>query len=148
MPSLSSRPPQSKAEFSPPKSQPLPAHVAVIDDDKGCRDGIAGMIRKLGCKCDAYESVKPFLHAHGLRKVDCIILDVAMPDIDGLTVEKGLRETNYTGPIIFCSGYPEEEIREATDTKKREFYFLRKPVTSATLVEALQRVVKAGKQKR
>jgi two-component system, LuxR family, response regulator FixJ len=131
----------SDSPASPPL--PLPRHVAVVDDHEGSRRGLAAMIERLGCKCEAYDSIRSFLQAHALRRVDCIVLDVAMPEIDGLTAQKGLRETNYAGPIVFCSGHPEEEIREAAMTNGAA-YFLRKPVQKKALVRALECAASAG----
>lgn len=122
---------------SPPGKIPLPRRIAIVDDDAGSRRGLTAILQDLGCTCEAYESVRAFLHAHALHRVDCILLDVAMPEIDGLTAQKALRETNYSGPIIFCSGYAEDEIREAA-MKHGAAHFLRKPVRRATLLTALQ----------
>jgi CheY-like chemotaxis protein len=125
----------------------LPVHVALVDDDAGSRRGLSAMLASLGCKCETYESVRSFLHSHAMRRVDCIILDIAMPEIDGLTAEKGLRQTNYTGPIIFCTGYAEEEIREGA-TAPSAAHFLRKPVTKAALLKVLQAAAKSAHKKK
>lgn len=108
-----------------------------MDDDAGSRRALELLLKALGCECEPFESVRAFLHAHAMRRADCIILDFAMPEIDGLTAQKALRQTNYNGPIIFCSGYAEEEIREQA-LNLGAVQFLRKPVRKPELLQALQ----------
>ncbi len=144
MPFTSSR--DAQPDTSVPTPPKLPKLIAIVDDHEGSRVGLAAMIQSLGCKVEAFESVRAFFHSHAMRRVDCIILDVAMPDIDGLTAQKGLLQTNYNGPIIFCSGYDEDEIRESAAANGAA-YFLRKPLRKADLIRALQAAVEKSEPK-
>jgi FixJ family two-component response regulator len=129
-----------------PLNSSLPEHIAIIDDDRRCLAGIASILRWEGCKCETYESVRSFLDAHAIRRVDCIILDIAMPEINGLAAEKCFRQTNYIGPIVFCSGYPEAEI-EDTIPEDAGTGYLQKPVTRESLIRVLQSTAKVAADK-
>lgn len=119
-----------------------PVVIAVVDDDEGCRGLLALLLQRMGYLCETYDSVRSLVNAHALRRIRCIILDYAMPEIDGLTAQKGIRKTNYTGPIIFCSGYDDQEIQDAA-LGAGAAYYLRKPLTKQSLIKALETVALA-----
>ncbi len=126
--------PTSSAPFEKTRKRPL---IVVVDDDASSREVLAAILCKLGYLCELYDSVRTFIQSQALHRADCIILDYAMPEIDGLVAQKCISKTNYAGPIIFCSGYAESEIRSAAEAHGAAF-FLRKPFTKQQLVKALQ----------
>lgn len=121
----------------------LPRLIAVIDDDERSRRGLDLILRSLGCRCEMFDSVRSFLASHAIRRVDCIVLDYAMPEIDGVSAHKALKHTNYTGPFVFCSGYDEEELREF-GLRDEHIHFLRKPVKKAALRDVLRAAAAAA----
>src|SRR4029434_5299144 len=82
-----------------------PAHIHVVDDDASVR---AAMVRLLGAEdyaVSAFHSAESFLAQHDPDAHGCIILDVAMPGLDGLALQQALFERGNRMPVIFLTGH-------------------------------------------
>jgi len=78
-----------------------------------------------------------FINSWAIARIDCLLLDISMPDVNGFALQNCLRNTNYQFPIIFCSG------QDALGDKERALangavYFLQKPVRSEELITAVR----------
>lgn len=95
------------------------------------------MVRRLGYQCETFTSVEAFVHAKGVYRAQCLLLDIGLPTIDGLKAYHGLRQTNFRAPIVFCTGHPKEELPPDAMADEVAFY-LQKPVRSETLAVVLR----------
>ena len=87
--------------------------VAVVDDDVSFRDAIAGLIRSYGFHVEAFDSATGFLKANGASRADCLVLDMSMPDMTGLALQKRLAKEERRLPIIYMSAHADPQMRAA-----------------------------------
>lgn len=112
-------------------------HVAVVDDHEPFRVGTCRLLERRGFASSGFGSVAEFIGSGEVTRIDCLILDVGMPEIDGFALFDCLRETNYQFPIIFCSGQDRNEKMEQA-LSRDGVSFLQKPVQADTLAEAVR----------
>src|SRR5208282_6948020 len=93
---------------SPTRSHPLPpsdALIAVVDDDPSVRESLESLIRSAGLRVEAFASAQEFL-ARPLGDVpSCLVLDLQLPGLSGLDLQKQLAEVNLEIPIVFITGH-------------------------------------------
>jgi len=85
--------------------------IAVVDDDVSLREALTGLLSAYGYNIDAYSSGHDLLASELLREYALFILDVQMPDIDGLQVQEQILEAGVDAPIIFLTSDQDPEIR-------------------------------------
>jgi len=119
-----------------PDEAPL---VTIVDDDASVRQSTRRLIRSFGYRAEAFASGEEFLASASAARTGCLVLDVRMPDMDGLEVQRRLAERGVRISIAFLTGQAsDDEERRARSAGAVEF--LRKPVGKATLLQALQKV--------
>jgi len=129
--------------MSTPRKQNNPARIAVIDDHASFRAAVCRTLASHGYVAEEHESVTSFIAAGGIVRVDCLVLDVKMPGIGGLSLQDCLQRTNYPLPVIFCSGVEDEAIRREA-LAKGAISFLRKPIEPSALFRALKTALSRG----
>jgi FixJ family two-component response regulator len=117
-----------------------PPLVAVIDDDASVRTSTCRLIRSFGYRAEAFTGGTDFLGSPSAARTACLVLDVRMPGMDGLEVQRRIVSRDLHVPIIFVSGLAsEDEERRARSAGAIEF--LRKPIAAETLRKALRTVL-------
>src|SRR5215472_8905644 len=81
------------------------ALVYVVDDDVSAREGVAGLIRSAGLKTRTFASGQEFLATPLPKTPSCLVLDVNLPGLSGLDVQKELIKSGAQIPIIFLTGH-------------------------------------------
>ncbi len=112
--------------------------IAIVDDDAPVRKSTARLIRSFGYRAEAYASGADFLASPHLTTTLCLLLDIRMPDMDGLEVQRRLTADGHRIPVLFISG------RASADEERRARAvgdFLRKPVAPALLRQRLRTVL-------
>jgi len=113
--------------------------VAIVDDDASVRQSTRRLIRSFGYRAEAFASGEEFLASASAARTACLVLDVRMPEMDGLEVQRRLAERGVQIPIVFLTGRAsDEEERRARSAGAVDF--LCKPVGRATLLQVLQGV--------
>src|SRR5262245_41856114 len=116
--------------------------VAIVDDDVSVRQSARRLIRSFGFHAEAFGSGAEFLASEYLAQAAVLVLDVRMPGMDGLEVQRRLAERGVRIPIVFLTGRAsDEEERRARNGGAVEF--LRKPVSKETLLRVLRKVFDA-----
>ena len=111
-------------------------HVYLVDDDEAIRRSASFMLKTSGFIVSAFASGTDFLKAaHGLG-VGCVLLDVRMPDIDGLAVQAELKARGIALPVIVMTGHGDVTVAVAA-MKAGAVDFLEKPFEKAELLAAL-----------
>jgi FixJ family two-component response regulator len=124
-----------------------PPLVAIVDDDASMRQSSCRLVRSFGYRAEAFASGDEFLRSPRLAEAACLLLDVRMPGVDGLEVQRLLAERGADIPIVFLTG-------RATDDEERRARaagavdFLRKPVRSDALLQAFRRALQAPRRVR
>ena len=111
--------------------------VFIIDDDQGVLEALSSFLRGAGYKIKAYSSPQAFLDEHDPSMPGCAVLDLAMPRVNGLSVQQELVIRGVERPIIFLSGRGTvPEIVEAM--KAGAVDFLPKPFKDDELLGAIK----------
>jgi len=132
----------ASAEEGQPTGEP--ALVAIVDDDSSVRKSTRRLIRSFGYRAEAFASGDEFLGSPFAARTGCLVLDVRMPETDGLEVQRRVLGRNLHIPVVFISGRAsEDEERRARSAGAVDF--LRKPLATATLLEVLRMVLPEGK---
>jgi FixJ family two-component response regulator len=118
------------------------ATIFVVDDDMSIRDSIRRLVSSLGYPAHAYAGAEEFIaglrpHIHG-----CVILDVELPDLNGLEVQARLAELGLQLPIIFLTGRGDIPT-SVRAMKAGAMEFLTKPFRSEQLAEAIRAALDA-----
>src|SRR6188508_1600114 len=107
--------------------------VYVVDDDEAVRDSLAMLLRASGYKPRAFDSPLDFLADYRRQGPDCLVLDVRMPQMDGLEVQRRLVARGLRIPVIFVSGHG--DIPMAMEAVRRgALDFLVKPYDDQALL--------------
>jgi FixJ family two-component response regulator len=114
--------------------------VSIVDDDIWARIGIGEFVESLGYRASAFESGRDFLQSDCAGNSACVIVDVQMPDMSGLELQRQLRVLGHFMPIIFITAFPSEAYR-AQALKVGAMGFLSKPVDERSLIECLSRAI-------
>ena len=86
-------------------------HLIVIDDDEPFRNGLKNLIRALGYSVDTFGSARAFLESNSVRSASCLIVDVQMPGMSGIELQKHLSVAGDRTPMIFVTALPNEGTR-------------------------------------
>lgn len=110
--------------------------VHVVDDDDAIRRAVIFMLRTSGHEVRSYDSGVAFLKEVGSVAPGCILLDVRMPGLDGLEVQRILAERGVTMPVVVLTGHGDVPIAVRA-LKAGAVEFLEKPFERALLLNAL-----------
>ena len=118
--------------------------VLIVDDDVSVRRSTARLLRSSGMRAESFASAQQLLDSENTIKANCLIVDVRMPDIDGLQLMRCLRANNQRIPVIFFTG---EAAQEDEDWALRAgaLAFLRKPVAKGALLRLVQMALESAK---
>lgn len=116
--------------------------VAVVDDDLSVRTALARLLRANSFEAETYGSARAFLDSLSVRKPECLILDVQMPDGNGLDLKHELNRSGIEIPTIMITAYAEPRL-EARAASAGATTILIKPLNDKTLIESINRA--AGK---
>jgi FixJ family two-component response regulator len=122
-----------------PEQAPL---VAIVDDDASVRQSTDRLIRSFGYRTEVFGSGQEFLSSGAAQRASCLVLDVRMPGMDGLDIQRSLAERGARTPIVFVTGQASDE-EEHCARSAGAVDFLRKPVPQASLRQAIESAVRA-----
>lgn len=116
----------------------LKGHVFIVDDDDEVRLSLADLLRYLGYGVSDFDSAESFLQQAQRCSPAVIVLDMRMPHMTGLDLQKALLEQDWPVPIIYMSG--ESQSQEIIDAMKfGAIDFLWKPITHTQLVQVIDK---------
>lgn len=110
--------------------------VCVVDDDFSIRDSTQRLIRSFGFTAEAFASAEEFESAGYLEETACLILDVQMPGISGIELQRQLASRGREIPIIFITAYEDDVVR-AQAIREGAVAFLIKPFSEEVLLDAI-----------
>jgi two-component system response regulator FixJ len=111
--------------------------VHLVDDDEAVRRSAGFMLKTAGFRVQSYDSGVALLKDVRTLESGCILLDIRMPEMDGLEVQRALREAGCMLPVIIMTGHGDVPIAVQA-MKAGALEFLEKPFEKASLVAALQ----------
>ena len=111
--------------------------ISVVDDDESIRDSTKKLLRSAGYRVSTGASAELFLGSGDLPATNCIVLDVRMPGMDGLELQRKLKESHTGVPIVFLTAHDDARNRRlAMDNGAVDF--LCKPFEANSLVNAVE----------
>ncbi len=111
--------------------------ISVVDDDHSVRESLHGLLRSVGFSVQVFASAEEFLYSDHLNMTDCLILDVRMPGITGIELQRQLRARGCQIPIIFISAHADDETRNQA-LSNGAVAFLIKPLNEEMVLTALK----------
>jgi FixJ family two-component response regulator len=111
--------------------------ISVVDDDRSIVEAVVGLLESVGYAAAGFVSAQDFLNSTQLRGTACLILDVRMPGIGGLELQRRLAAEDLHTPIIFITADGSPEVSEEA-LKAGAVAFLRKPFSQESLLGALR----------
>ena len=81
------------------------ARISIVDDDESMRVAIKTLVGSMGLSVEDFSSAKDFLNSSRSQVFDCLILDVMMPGLNGLELQRQLAADNRPIPIIFITAH-------------------------------------------
>jgi two-component system response regulator FixJ len=118
-----------------PKGKYNQAIIAIVDDDQSFREALDSLLTLIGFRTAVFPSARDFLDSSQFPNVSCAILDVAMPGMDGLELQRHLVATHPI-PIIFITDLRDAKTRDQA-VAAGAISFLNKPVSEEILIDAL-----------
>jgi FixJ family two-component response regulator len=119
---------------------PVQPVVFVVDDDLSIRDGLCSLIRSAGLEVRLFPSATEFLQAALPDAPACLVLDLRLPDLGGLELQRRLARTGVDIPIIFISGHGDIPTTVRA-MKAGAVEFLSKPVQDQDLLDAIVQAI-------
>src|SRR5438093_9322639 len=119
---------------------PLGHTVFVVDDDEAVRKAVSRLLRSAGIAAAVFASPREFLAQYNPATPGCLVLDMAMPDFDGLQLQTALSEKGSILPIIFLTGHGDVS-KSVQAMKQGAFDFLSKPVKDKDLLAAVRAAI-------
>ena len=113
--------------------------VYVVDDDISVRESLEGLIESAGWQPETFSSAQAFLSQSPTRAPSCLVLDVSLPDLNGLDVQERLADRG-TMPIIFITGHGDVPMTVRA-MKAGATEFLTKPFRADTLIDAIRTAI-------
>ena len=117
--------------------------VSIIDDNDSVRESLQRLMRSVGFAANVFASAEEFLDSDCLRNTDCLILDVRLPGMDGLELQRHLATSHSEIPIIFITSYEDDEVRARALNAGAVDYLL-KPFDNEDLLDAIDVALKSN----
>ena len=111
--------------------------VFVVDDDPSMRDSLRRLITSVGFKVEVFASARAFLDARRPDAPGCLVLDVRLPGLSGLDLQRELVETDAELPIIFITGHGDIPM-SVRAMKAGAVEFLTKPFREQEMLDAIR----------
>ena len=119
--------------------------VFVVDDDISVRKSLELLIDSAGWQPETYPSAQAFLRRPRVVGPSCLVLDVSLPDLDGLELQKRMASDRTDMPIIFISGHGDVPMTVRA-MKAGAVEFLTKPLAGDVLVGAIQQAIEHSRR--
>ncbi|TXH38228.1 MAG: response regulator transcription factor [Rhodospirillaceae bacterium] len=121
--------------------------VHVIDDDRWVREEIGNLLRSMGYNVSLYKAASEFLAVDLPDIPACLVLDVRLPDINGLQLQESLAKVNIRLPVIFMTGYGDIPM-SVKGMKAGAIDFLTKPLRDQDLLDAVAAAIRLDQIRR
>lgn len=112
--------------------------VFVVDDDEAIRKALSLLLKSVNIISETYESAQEFLDAYDPSRPGCLVLDVRMPGMSGLDLQKHLADKGITIPIVIITGHGDVPMAVEA-VKMGAVEFIEKPFRDQVLLESVQK---------
>jgi FixJ family two-component response regulator len=123
------------------------AVVHVVDDDASMRSALVGLFESVGLDTCSYAAAREFLAARLVDKPGCIVVDVRLPDINGLDFQNRLIELGVRLPVVVITGYGDIPM-SVRAMKRGAVDFLSKPFKDQDMLDAVLAAIERDRRRR
>ena len=129
------------------ESRQSKAVVAIVDDDLSVREGLGSLVRSAGWRVETFASAQEFLARRGAEAPSCLVLDLQLPGLSGLDLQKRMAEVELEIPIVFLTGHG--NIPASVQAMKGgAVEFLTKPFDEQDLLRAIEEAIGRDRRNR
>jgi FixJ family two-component response regulator len=121
--------------------------ISVVDDDPSVVEAVVSLLESVGYSAAGFTSAEEFVNSAHLGRTACLVLDVRMPGMGGLELQRRLAAQVDHTPIIFITAHGGDAI-SAEALRQGAVAFLRKPFSQESILEAVQAALAAGRTTR
>jgi len=121
--------------------------VFLVDDEPGMVKALTRLLEAEGFTVRAFTSAKSFLESYQPEELSCLVLDVAMPELDGLELQQRLMQSGILLPIVFLTGHGDIPM-SVQAIKAGALDFLTKPVKDVDLLRAVRAALQRAADQR
>ena len=130
-----------------PESRESDPVITIVDDDPSAREGLQSLIESAGWRTETFASAQEFLARAGAEAPSCLVLDLQLPGLSGLDLQKRMAEVGLEIPIVFLTGHG--NIPASVQAMKAgAVEFLTKPFDEHDLLQAIQEAVERDRRTR
>jgi len=123
------------------------AVIAIVDDDPSVREGLESLIRSAGWRVETFASAQEFLARPRAEAPSCLILDLQLPGLSGLDLQKRMAKVEQEIPIVFLTGHG--NIPASVQAMKAgAVEFLTKPFDEQDLLRAIEEAIERDRRTR
>ncbi len=128
-----------------PQSHEPKIVIAIVDDDRSVREGLSSLIRSAGLEVETFASAQEFLSRSSADAPSCLVLDLQMPGLSGLDLQKRMAKAGMDIPIVFLTGHG--NIPASVQAMKAgAVEFLTKPFDDQELLRAIEEAVERDRR--
>src|SRR5215831_5539958 len=123
------------------------AIVHVVDDDPSVRGALEALFDSVGLATQTYAAARDFLNARNADKPGCIVIDVRLPDMNGLEFQAQLIQMDIRLPVVMITGYGDIPM-SVRAMKRGAVDFLPKPFRDQDMLDAVMTAIERDRQRR
>jgi FixJ family two-component response regulator len=116
------------------------AIVFIVDDDASVREALGRLIRSAGLRVEAFATAEAFLNRARRDAPGCLVLDVQLPDLSGLDLQRRMVDANNEMPIVFITGHGDIPTTVRA-MKAGAIEFLTKPLVEGDVLESIRQAI-------
>jgi FixJ family two-component response regulator len=117
--------------------------ISVVDDDESVRESLDGLLRSAGFAVKVFASAEEFLNWDHLRDIDCLLLDVRLPGMSGIELQRHLVASQHQIPVVFITAHGSEEGVRSRALQNGAVDYLIKPLSEDTVLNAIHKALSA-----
>jgi FixJ family two-component response regulator len=117
-----------------------PAIVFIVDDDASVREALGRLMRSAGLRVEAFASAEAFLNRARTDAPSCLVLDVQLPDLSGLDLQRRMVDAKSEMPIVFITGHGDIPTTVRA-MKAGAIEFLTKPLVEGDVLESIRQAI-------
>jgi FixJ family two-component response regulator len=121
--------------------------VFIVDDDASLRESLKNLIRSVGLRVEPFASAQEFLRSKRADMPGCLVLDVRLPGLSGLDLQKRMADSDIDMPVIFITGHGDIPMTVQA-MKAGAVEFLSKPFRDQDLLDAIQQALERDRTAR
>ncbi len=115
--------------------------ISIVDDDDSLRNSLDNLLRSVGFRAQGFPSAEALLSSNQLHDTACLILDVRLPGMNGLELQRRIVAANWQIPIIFVTSHADGDA-QARALEAGAVDFLYKPFRDEQLLDAIDAALK------